>query len=184
MDDKTLSNELELTQKIQLSESLLKPLCTTRLLAITGDFIVGERFSSKNTEVKFSQIGRNFISWFGDVIEEPIGESELNIQQLQKNSLDPPIIDELGGSERAKIFLQQIWLNMRELQAKSKTDGWYVAYLPDAVRFFEDEQFAYENKKGERSVLRPVLFSFADGWAIEAYSLGTYEWFKDFKTIS
>jgi hypothetical protein len=157
--------------KIIKSEPLLKFLYTTRLPAITGNFIVEERFSLKNTEVKFSEIGRNFIAWFGNVVEESIGESELSVQQLQKNSVDRPIIDELGGLEKAGIFLQQIWLFMREKQAKGETDGWFVAYREDKVRFPEDEPFAYANKEkeGGRSVLRAVYFGWdGDGWSLSA----------------
>lgn len=152
-----------------IAERLLALLYTTHLPAITGDFIVKEKFTSNNTEVKLSHIGKEFLLYFGDVVEKPIGESELNVQQLKKNSVDGPIIAELGGSEKAVIFLQQIWLKMSELQVKGETDGWYIAYREDKVRFPEDDPFAYTNKKGERSVLRAVGFDWdGGGWDLGA----------------
>ncbi len=131
-----------------------------------------ERFAvntSDDAEVKISGRSKNFDLYFWDVIEEAIGESELNIQRLEKNSVDGLIIGELGGSENAGIFLQQIWLFMREKQAKGETDGWFVAYKEDKVRFPEDKPFAYTNKKGEHSVLRAVPFGWVGGgWDVNA----------------
>lgn len=155
-----------------IAEYILLPLYTTHLPAIIGDFIVEERFAediSDDVEVKISGRGRNFIKWFGNVIEKPIGESELNVQQLQKNSVDRPIIGEIGGSEKAGIFLQQIWSLMRELQAKGETDGCFVGYKEDIVRFPADEPFVYKNKEGVRSVLRAVDFDWGGGgWYLNA----------------
>jgi hypothetical protein len=158
--------------KIIKFEPLLELLGTISLSAIAGKFIVKERFAvntSDDAEVKIFGRSKDFDLYFLDVIEESIAESTLRGQRLRKGSVDGPIIGELGGSEKAGIFLSQIWGFMKEKQTKGETDGWFVGYKEDEVRFPEDEPFAYINKKGQRSVLRAVGFGwYGDGWRLYA----------------
>ncbi|MCA9353513.1 hypothetical protein KC842_01420 [Candidatus Nomurabacteria bacterium] len=90
----------------------IKWLGITKTSATTEKFVARDKFRQDSKEVKFYEISDNFTNWFlaGDgKIEEPLGEQELRYGNLIKNSVDGPIIEELGGEEKAEITLTELY---------------------------------------------------------------------------
>jgi len=79
-----------------------------------------------------SPVGDNFKEWFLDKVEQPMGESTLNYGKLSHSSVDGPIIEELGGKEKAETTLTELFALMemqRDGDGKSG-GGWYVSAYP------------------------------------------------------
>ena len=113
-----------------VSELLLELVGTTKIPATAGRFVVSEKFvrdTSQNAPVKIGFIGSNFSKWFFGKVEEPQEETELRYQKLRKSSRDIPIINELGGEEKAETSLTEIYAIMDRQKSGEKgvllTDG-------------------------------------------------------------
>ncbi|MFH1772844.1 MAG: hypothetical protein ABH818_00585 [Patescibacteria group bacterium] len=80
--------------------------------ATTKKFIAREKFAiniSNKDLVRISNLGDNFKEWFLYKIEEPISEVTLCYQELLKDSVDGPIIAELGGVKKAETTLAEMF---------------------------------------------------------------------------
>ncbi|MFH1225743.1 MAG: hypothetical protein V1684_00450 [bacterium] len=92
----------------KLVEPLLEFVGKVDIPAITEKFITKDHFvedTSEEARVKISWLGDNFKSWFLEKEEEPIAAKNLQYWKLVKNSVDTPIIAELGGEAKAKTTL-------------------------------------------------------------------------------
>jgi hypothetical protein len=91
---------------------ILDMLGTTTTSATTVKFIAKDKFRKDSKEVKFYGIWDNFTNWFlagNGKIEEPLGEQELRYGNLTKDSVDGPIIQELGGEAKAETTLTELY---------------------------------------------------------------------------
>lgn len=147
-----------------VQKAILK-LCGTVTVSLpAGRFVAREHFkvdTGNEAEVKISDLGDNFQEWFLDNSEKQAGgESTLRIQTLRRDSVDEPIIADLGGHAMARTSLAEIFALMKK-QGKGKTgalltNGYAnIFYVRDVKR-----------------VLRAVYVSWRDdGWRVIAYSV-------------
>ena len=146
-----------------IKDSILNWLGTTKTSATTEKFVAKEKFRKDSKEVKFYRIWDNFTNWFlaGDgKIEEPIGEQELRYGNLTKNSVDSPIIEDLGGEAKAETTLAELY-DLLKKQANGEGD----VLLTNGYANI----FYIRNIKG---VLRAVrVYWDDDGWNVSALSV-------------
>ncbi len=91
---------------------LLDILGTVKTSATTERFVAKQKFVKDSKEIKFYGIWDNFTAWFlaGDgKIEEHVGEQTLSYGNLTKDSVDGPIIEELGGEAKVETTLSAIY---------------------------------------------------------------------------
>jgi hypothetical protein len=124
----------------QVKSGLLE-VVTTISLSATPKFVAIDNFkvnTARRAPVKISYLGSNFTAHFlaGEgKTEDPADAVELTVRKLLKNSLDKPIMDELG--EKTETTLAQFYEALR-LQRGGKrgallTDGWWnIFYIRDA----------------------------------------------------
>lgn len=114
----------------KVATSLLEFVGTTIISETTEQFVARDKFvndTSDKAELKISYLGNNFKKWFLDKKEAPMAESELRIQELKKSEVDGPIIAELGGEEKAKITLAELYGFLKQAEMSK----WFVCYVPD-----------------------------------------------------
>lgn len=88
---------------------------TVDIPATTEKFFASDKFvinTKASAEVMVSFLGVNFKNWFMDKMEQPQNTRELAYHELKKNSLDIPIITYLGGEEKAKTSLTDVFTLM------------------------------------------------------------------------
>jgi hypothetical protein len=86
--------------------------------------------TTPTSELKISYLGDNFKSWFLGKVEEPFAGSQLKLQKLRQNSVDKPILDELGGEEKAEVLLYEAFNFLKT----ADQNLWYLFYIKDAGR--------------------------------------------------
>lgn len=138
-------------------------ISTVTIPATTEKFIVKDKFKvdiSKKANVKISYTGDNFNAWFGEKIKEAFSGGILYGRKLNKNSVDGPILSELGGQEKAETTLSEVFA-MMECQATGKpgellTNGYAnIFYVRDIT-----------------GTLRAVdVIWLGDGWCVRADSV-------------
>jgi hypothetical protein len=138
----------------------------------TSKFVAKDYFTTSIKAVKFAWIGDNFKQHFLHKVEEPQGEMELRVSQLKKNSLDKPILAELG--DKAETTLSAIWeLLTKQPNGESGvllTNGYAnIFYVRDA-----------------KGVLWAVSAGWhGDGWSVDAYSVeAPLEWYEGYLVFS
>ena len=92
--------------------SLIRWLGTTTTSATTEKFVAKEKFRTDSKEVKFYGFGDNFTNWFlsGDSkIEDSLDEQSFRYGNLIKNSVDGPILEELGDEAKVKTALSGVF---------------------------------------------------------------------------
>jgi hypothetical protein len=146
-------------------EELITWFDTTTTSATAEEFVAKDKFREDSEEVKFYGIWDNFTNWFlagNGKIEEPLGEQELRYGNLTKNSVDGPIIDELGGEAKVETTLTELY-DLLKRQANGEegvllTNGYAnIFYIRDTS-----------------GVLRAVRVGrLDDGWLVIAYSVET-----------
>ncbi len=146
-----------------IKDSILNLISTTKTSATTEKFVAKEKFRKDSKEVKFYGIWDNFTNWFlaGDSkTEEPLGEQELRYGNLNRNSVDGPIIEELGGEAKAETTLTELY-DLLKKQASGEegvllTNGYAnIFYIRDTS-----------------DVLRAVSVDWhAGGWSVFALSV-------------
>lgn len=148
------------------SDPLLDWLGIVNIPATTEKFVAREKFvvdTSKKAKVKISYLGDNLTEWFlsGDgKIESPISERSLRYGKLMENSVDAPIIAELGGEQKAEMTLAEMFALMEKQPNGERgtllTNGWAnIFYIRDV-----------------KGVLRAVNGCwYGDGWLVLAYSV-------------
>ncbi|MFZ2975761.1 MAG: hypothetical protein WA055_04030 [Candidatus Moraniibacteriota bacterium] len=123
-------------------ELLLEFLGTISIPAISNSFIARDHFvidTSKKAKVKISYLGDNFKYNFLEKIDEPFAGSTIRYGKLKKNSVDAPIIAELGGEEKSETSLVEMFaLIGQQPSGKSGallTDGYVnIFYIRDKNR--------------------------------------------------
>lgn len=142
---------------------LITHLGTITTSATTEKFVAREKFTKGSEEVNFWGFGSNFEQWFLDKVEEPIDQQELRYGKLEKNSVNGPIIKELGGEVKAETTLSEMFSCFKK-QPKGEdgvllTNGYAnIFYIRDAS-----------------GVLRVVLAYWdaaAASWVFDADSVG------------
>ena len=144
-------------------------IATAVIPATTEKFITKDKFkvdTSKKAKVNISYLGDNFKSWFLGKVENPFPGSTLYGRQLNQNSVDGPILAELGGQEKAETSLNEIYA-MMESQPNGESgdllnNGWAnIFYVMDIS-----------------GTLRAVsVYWNDDGWHVYASSVeGPGEW--------
>ncbi|MFA6416500.1 MAG: hypothetical protein WCW56_03395 [Candidatus Paceibacterota bacterium] len=141
-------------------ELLLEFVGTVTTSATTAKFVAKKNFELKKDGGICSYLGNNFTAWFGDKVEDPIGEQTLRYAKLRKSSVDAPIIAELGGEAKAETTLSEV----HDLMAKqAKGEKGTLLNNGDANIFY------VRDKNG---VLRAVGVSWSvDGCFVYAYSV-------------
>ena len=154
--------------------SLLQPVTTVDVVGI-DEFIARDKFREGETVdgVKIYWIGQNFKTNFLGLVEKGIAPATLSIQKLKKNSVDTPIMGELG--EAAKSHLAQFW----EL-LKKQGQGQKGALLVNGyanIAYIDDEN-------GTRWAFN-ALWDSGNGWNVAADSFAyPFEWSADFRVVS
>ncbi|MEK7553372.1 MAG: hypothetical protein AAB504_01645 [Patescibacteria group bacterium] len=95
-----------------MAETLLELISTVTMPARLEKFVAKNHFivdTSRKAKVKIDYLGDNFRNNFLNKIEEAISEIEFRYQKLKKHSRDIPIINELGGDEKAETMLSVIF---------------------------------------------------------------------------
>lgn len=93
-------------------ETILELLGTVTIPARTEMFIAKDHFivdTSKKAIVKISYLGDNLRNNFLNKIEKAISETALQYHRLKKSSRDIPIINELGGEDKAETSLTEMF---------------------------------------------------------------------------
>jgi hypothetical protein len=135
---------------------LLEPFGTPFTVPDTKQFAAKKAFvvdTSKRARVRISWLGNNFRQWMLPKVERDLAESELRFSKLTEDSLNPPVITELG--DRAEISLHAFYETLAHKQ-QIRDFAWLVAYVRDA----EDELWAVG------------AHWLGDGWRVLAYSVG------------
>jgi len=155
---------MEIFSRMPTKPSILEFVGTVKVPETTGKFVAKDHFvvdMSDKAKVKIWSLGSNFEKWFLDKVEEPISETVLGYHNLRKSSVDGPIINELGGEEKAEIILTEIFALMERQSNGEKgdllTNGYAnIFYIRDTA-----------------GVLRAVYcYWYGFGWSVHAYSVG------------
>lgn len=118
--------------------------------ATTEKFVAGRNFLLKRDGGICSYLGENFRRWFleGDgKVEEPHTETVLRCHKLRKNSVDGPIIAELGGEAVAETTFAEMFALLKKQANGQKgtllTNGYAnIFYVRDQSGLFR-AVFAY-----------------------------------------
>lgn len=97
------------------TEPLLKFGGTVPIPATASRFTADFCFQLNKTAnglPQISYLGENFSKWFLDKVEEPLAETTLVYHQLERSSVDGPILAELGGEEKVETSLTAIFTLM------------------------------------------------------------------------
>ncbi len=142
----------------RVRSALLEFIGTIVIPATTGPFAAHEKFVVGNAQAKISWIGSNFQEWFLGKTEEPLAETTLRYAKFVRQSLDGPILAELG--DKAETMLAQVYAFMARQPNGEEgvllTNGWgNIFYVRDV--------------NGE---LRAVsVYWYGDGWGVDASSV-------------
>jgi len=175
-----LRGEFILTPVAKAVVKLLELVGEVVVSATTEVFVSKEKFivlNSSEALVKISYIGYNFTNWFlqGDgKVEAPIGEQTLRYAKLRQHSVDTPIIDELGGEDKAETTLTELyglmWKQRNGEAGALLNNGWAnIFYIKDQL-----------------GLLRMVHVSWNDdGWNVNAGSTSSpHQWFDGHQVFS
>jgi hypothetical protein len=142
---------------------LLEFIDTTVVPASAERFVAGEKFAvntADNAEVKIGYLSGNFSLWFLGKTEEPVDGQTLNYAKLRKQSVDGPILSELGGEEKAETTLAEMFSLMKK-QGKGEA-GVLLMNGYANIYYIRDES----------GVLRAVIvYWYCDGWRVYALSV-------------
>ncbi len=167
-----LSGKLTLTvARMARISDLLSPVTTVKIPA-TGKFFASDHFTTNIKAVKFAWFGDNFKQHFLHKEEAPQGEVELKVSQLKKDSLDKPILTELG--DKAETNLTSIW----ELLEKQPNGEQGILLTNGYANIFY--------VRDSKGVLWAVgVYWDGDGWGVDADSVEIpFEWFVGFLIFS
>jgi hypothetical protein len=156
---------------------ILDIIGTAKIDATAEKFIAKDKFKLKKDGGLCSYLGDNFTSWFltGEgKIEDLVGEQSLRFGTLLRNSVDGPILEELGGEAKAVTTLTSIF----DLMSKQPNCGEGALLANGYANIF------YVWDTG--GVLRAVCVAWSDGgWGVYAVSVeGTRVWTADDRVFS
>jgi len=152
-----------------VKESILNWLDITTTSATTEKFVAKDKFIKDSKEIKFYGFYGSFEEDFlvgNGKTEEPLSEQELRYGNLTKNSVDSPIIEELGGEAKAETTLTELHNLLRKQGNGEEGDLLTSGY---------SNIFYTRNTNG---VLRAVnVYWGGGGWNVIAYSVeDPYGW--------
>lgn len=116
-----VANRIKVTTQVVVA-ILSEIIATVIIPATTEKFVAKDRFkvdTSRKAKVKISYLGDNFESWFMGKTEEPFSGSTIYGRELNKGSVDGPILSELGGQEKSETTLSEVFAMMAR-QANGK----------------------------------------------------------------
>ena len=150
--------------------TLLGPIVSTFVVpATTEKFVAKDKFkvdTSKKAKVKIAYLGDNFEEWFLGKEEAPFAGSTINGRKLEKNSIDDPILAELGGNEAAETTLTEMYAAMA-----AQPNGESGSLLNDG----RANIFYIEDINGTLCAVRVLWHS--GGWRVNAHLIGhPLEW--------
>lgn len=119
-------------------------------------FKFGEKFVrdiSEKAVVKISYLGDNLKEWFGDMEIPAMAPCEINISKLTKNSLNKPIMDELGDD--CETGLGMVYWGM--VTDRWSKDKWHFTYALD--------------KNGLRRAVYWCWYDEDEGWDVYAIAV-------------
>jgi len=161
VEQKTTETTAPVLGGVVCTSSVIPTAVTKKLVA--KKFVVKDKFkvdTSKKAKVKISNLGDDFKRWFWGKIEEPFYGSVISGRPLEKNSVDGPIIAELGGHEKAETTIAEIYA-MMERQPKGEAG--------DLMNNGFANIFYARDVDG---ILRAVLVGYdSRGWGIDARSI-------------
>jgi len=143
--------------------TLLKRMTDITVTLDLGSFTASDHFkvdTSRKAAVKISYLGDNFREWMFGLKEQPPDENYLCCYELLKNSVNGPIIEELGGEQKVETTLSEIFALMKKQRNGEKgallTNGYAnIFYVRDI-----------------NGVLRAVRVNwYGDGWLMSADSV-------------
>jgi len=142
---------------------LLNYIGTISIPATTEPFVVEDYFvvnTDYKASAKISYLGDNFKQWFFGKTQQSLTEASVNYYELDKDSVDGPIIKELGGEQKAETTLSEIFTLMK--RQRNGEDG--VLLTSGYANIFY--------VRGANGVLRAVSVGWGgDGWDVRADSV-------------
>lgn len=152
-------------------------IATFTVSATTEKFVAKDKFkvdTNKKAKVKISFLGDNFKEWFLNKVEDPFSGSTVSGRNLEKNSVDGPILGELGGNEAAETTLMELYAAMAAQpngeSGNLLNNGWAnIFYIKDI-----------------NGTLRAVSVRwYGAGWYVRARSVESpYKWRADHRFFS
>lgn len=163
---------------VQAIMNLLSAIISTFSVSATTDkFVAKDKFkedTGKKSKVKISYLSDNFKEWFLGKTEVPFAGSTVHGRKLEKNSVDGPILAELGGNEAAETTLTELYVAMAAQpngeNGNLLNNGWAnIFYIKDV-----------------NGTLRAVRVRWNDdGWVVSACTVEyPHEWHADFRVFS
>jgi len=147
--------------------------------------------------IKISEVWSGFKDRFlkGEgKVESAIAETELRYHRLKKRSVDGPILEELGGGQKPRTTLTEVYCLMAKQPNGPKspkgpllTNGYAnIFYVETEVILPEEEHLAYTNEEGKKVVLCAVRVHWrGDGWHVDARSVeGPHRWDDGYQVFS
>lgn len=127
--------------KITIPKSIFGEVVSTFTVPATSEkFVAKDKFKirvGKSAKVKISKHGKNFKNWFLEKVEPSFSGSTVYGRTLIKKAYDGPIFLKLGGYEKARTSLIEIYAMMKA-QANGESDSLLcnglinTFYAPDA----------------------------------------------------
>ena len=176
------------TEVMSRSSFMVEQLPVVITHATSDRFVADDNFSlgvSDDAKAKISYLGNNFVAWFlgsrGKVEEASSNEQTLSCVRLKEPLVDGPIIEELGGVEKAEATLSEMFSLLGEQKDGEEgnllTDGRAnIFYVRDSVGVLRSVSLSWSGIGwviGARSTDSPVLYGvdsrvFSHGFITEA----------------
>jgi len=153
-----------------VKDKLLSFIGTVDIPETTDAFFGKKIFKKDSKEVRFYGFSNNFMNWFlkGEgLVEKPSIACKLRYTDITQDSLDDPIIEELGGKTEVRTTLSQIHsLLLKQPQGKKEgvllTNGYANIFY---VKDLEGELRAvYVLWRGGGWGVNAVSVEYPDGW--------------------
>lgn len=122
-----------------IASALLVLVTSVSVAATKESFVAAEKLvvnTEQDAKVKISRLWRDFETHFLGKVEPAFGGSELKVHKLLGKTLDKPIIDYLGGEEKAETTLTEMF-SLMKVQGHGQegpllTNGWTnIFYIRD-----------------------------------------------------
>ena len=158
-------------------DTILEFVGNITIPARIGKFVAKDNFAvdtSRKARVKISYLGDNFRDNFLGKTERVISESVLRYDNIKKSSRDILIINELGGDDKAKTTLFEMFALM-EMQANGE-NGHLLANGYANIFYICDMT----------GILWAVFCRWGGGgWLVHACSVGRpHDWFDGYRVFS
>lgn len=158
-------------------EAILEWMCDITIPA-QPKFIVAEKFTKDNTEVKFWHFGSNFMTWFGPMTEGETLETKVSVNRLRIKAKFADMTPEL--SEPRLVTVSQLYWMLQQQPKGEKSNGKNRRLLVNGYV----NLLRIPDKDGiERSVI--VYWHDGGGWYVYADGLESEdEWDAGLQVVS